>query len=151
MRKNLYFSIFFIVSLISYSEIKLKIHEPIRFENINTSLSKDVIVGKGSIEIYTDNLEEDYGKKIAIKFPETGLMTNMKRWLKIEKFMVEEKDRNLIIQNERVLVDVYAFLSRKNINDGRMEATFIEGEYTGYLPLIVSEYSKIVNETKEKK
>ncbi|MGL5123367.1 MAG: hypothetical protein ACRC6K_04295 [Fusobacteriaceae bacterium] len=140
--------IFLVIGGISYSEIKLKIHEPMRFENINVTNMSDVIVGKATIEISTDNIEADYGKKLTFKFPNSGLMTNRKRWLKIEKYMMEDSDKNIIVENERRLVNVYAVIDRKVINDGRMEAKFIEGEYVGYLPIIASEYSEIIGESK---
>ncbi|MGL6063484.1 MAG: hypothetical protein ACRC0S_00095 [Fusobacteriaceae bacterium] len=136
--------IFLITGLISYSEIKIKIHEPMRFENINMTTMSDEIVGKATIEVSTDNIEEDLGKKLTFKFPESGLMTNKKRWLKIEKYMMEDSDKNIIVENERRLVNVYAMIDRKVINDGKLEAKFIEGEYVGYLPVIVSQYSKII-------
>lgn len=133
-----------ILSIPSFSQIKLKIHEPMRFENINTTSMTDIVVGKGVIEIYTDELEKDFGKKLVFKFPEKGLMTNKKRWLKIEKYMMEESEKNIIIENERRLVSIYAIIDRTTLNDGIMDAKFLEGEYVGYLPIIVSQYSDIV-------
>lgn len=138
-------TIFFVVlSVISYSQVKLKIHEPMRFENINTTTMSDVIIGKGIIEIYTDDIENDLGKKLVIKFPEKGLMTNKKRWLKIEKYMMEESDKNIIIENERRLVNIYAVIDRTTINDGIIEAKVLEGEYIGFLPIVISQYTKIL-------
>ena len=87
MKKLLLF-LMSIISFSSYSEIKLKIYEPMRFEAVNLSNMSDTVIGRGSIEIYTDNLENDYGKKLVFKFPEKGLMTNKKRWLKIEKYLI---------------------------------------------------------------
>lgn len=134
---------FLVMAITSYSEVKLKIHEPMRFENINMTTLPDTIVGKATIELSTDNIEEDFGKKLTFKFPESGLMTNKKRWLKIEKYMMEESDKEIILENERRLINIYAIIDRKVINDGKMEANFIEGEYVGYLPIIVSQYSDI--------
>ncbi|MGL5725310.1 hypothetical protein [Cetobacterium sp.] len=134
---------FLVMAITSYSEVKLKIHEPMRFENINMTTLLDTIVGKATIELSTDNIEEDFGKKLTFKFPESGLMTNKKRWLKIEKYMMEESDKEIILENERRLINIYAIIDRKVINDGKMEANFIEGEYVGYLPIIVSQYSDI--------
>ncbi|MGL5123059.1 MAG: hypothetical protein ACRC6K_02690, partial [Fusobacteriaceae bacterium] len=88
--------------------------------------------------------------KVTFKFPESGLMTNKKRWLKIEKYMMEDSDKNIIVENERRLVNVYAIIDRKVINDGKVEAKFIEGEYVGYLPVIASQYSEIIGEAVEK-
>lgn len=142
--KFIVFILLSILSIPSFSQIKLKIHEPMRFENINTTSMTDIVVGKGMIEIYTDDLENDYGKKLTFKFPEKGLMTNKKRWLKIEKYMMEDSEKNIIIENERRLVSIYAIIDRTTLNNGVMDAKVLEGEYVGYLPIIVSQYSKIV-------
>lgn len=149
--KKIVLFIFFSVGAISYSEVNIKIHEPMRFENINMSTISDAVVGKAVVEISTDDLENDYGKKLVFKFPESGLMTNKRRWLKIEKYMMEDSDKNIILENKRRLVNVYAIIDRKTINDGRMDAKILEGEYVGYLPLIVSQYSKIIGKKEDKK
>lgn len=154
--KKLLFILMTIISCSSYSEIKLKIHEPMRFEAINLSTMSDAVIGRGSIEIYTDDIENDYGKKLVFKFPEKGLMTNKKRWLKIEKYLMEDKDKVIIIENERRVVNIYAVIDRSTINDGKMEAKFIEGEYVGRIPIVASQYTKILgkkegSETKEVK
>lgn len=146
MKKLLLF-LMSIISFSSYSEIKLKIYEPMRFEVVNLSNMSDTVIGRGSIEIYTDNLENDYGKKLVFKFPEKGLMTNKKRWLKIEKYLMEDKDKTITIENERRIVNIYAVIDRSTINDGKMEAKFIEGEYVGQIPIIASQYSKVLEET----
>lgn len=148
MLKKFILFVFFSVGLISYSEVSVKIHEPMRFENINMTTISDAVVGKAVVEISTDDLENDYGKKLAFKFPESGLMTNKRRWLKIEKYMMEDSDKNIILENKRRLVNIYAIIDRKTINDGKIDAKILEGEYVGYLPLIVSQYSKIIG-TKE--
>lgn len=149
--KKIVLFIFFSVGAISYSEVNIKIHEPMRFENINMSTISDAVVGKAVVEISTDDLENDYGKKLVFKFPESGLMTNKRRWLKIEKYMMEDSDKNIILENKRRLVNIYAIIDRKTINDGRMDAKILEGEYVGYLPLIVSQYSKIIGKKEDKK
>lgn len=149
--KKIVLFIFFSVGAISYSEVNIKIHEPMRFENINMSTISDAVVGKAVVEISTDDLENDYGKKLVFKFPESGLMTNKRRWLKIEKYMMEDSDKNIILENKRRLVNVYAIIDRKTINDGRMDAKILEGEYVGYFPLIVSQYSKIIGKKEDKK
>ncbi|MGL5459973.1 MAG: hypothetical protein ACRDBY_10195 [Cetobacterium sp.] len=144
MLKKIMLFIFFLVGLISYGEVSIKIHEPMRFENINMTTISDVVVGKAVVEVSTDDFENDYGKKLIFKFPESGLMTNKRRWLKIEKYMMEDSDKNIILENKRKLVNIYAIIDRKTINDGKIDAKILEGEYVGYLPLIVSQYSKII-------
>lgn len=147
MKKILLF-VYLMMVTITYSEIKLKIHEPMRFENINMTTLLDTVIGKAVIELSTDDIEKDFGKKLTFKFPESGLMTNKKRWLKIEKYMMEESDKNIILENERRLINIYAVIDRKVINDGKLEAKFVEGEYVGYLPVIVSQYSEIIGTKK---
>lgn len=144
MIKKITLFIFISLGAISYSEVSIKIHEPMRFENINMTTVSDAIVGKAVIEISTDDYENDYGKKLTFKFPESGLMTNKRRWLKIEKYMMEDSDKNIILENKRRLVNIYAIIDRKTINDGKLDAKILEGEYVGYLPLVVSQYSKII-------
>lgn len=144
MIKKIMVALFILTSICSYSQIKIKIYEPMRFENINTTTMSDVVVGKGTIEVYTDDFENDLGKKLTFKFPEKGLMTNKKRWLKIEKYMMENSEKNITIDSERRLINIYAVIDRKGINNGTMEAKFLEGEYVGYLPIVVSQYSKIL-------
>ena len=53
----------FLVTSIVYGEIRLKIHEPIRFENVNTKAVGDIVVGQGSIEVFSDDIENDKNKK----------------------------------------------------------------------------------------
>lgn len=151
MIKKIMLFIFFSIGIISYSEVSVKIHEPMRFENINMTTISDAVIGKATIEIATDDLENDYGKKLTFKFPESGLMTNKRRWLKIEKYLMEDSDKNIILENKRRLVNVYAVIDRKTINDGKLDAKILEGEYVGYLPLIVSQYSKIVGKKESEK
>lgn len=147
--KKVLLSLFVLISCSSYSEIKLKINEPMRFENINVTTMSDAVIGRGSIEIYTDDIENDYGKKLVFKFPEKGLMTNKKRWLKVERYLMEDKDKNIIVENERRVVNIYAVIDRNTINDGKMEAKFIEGEYVGEIPVVVSQYTKILGKKEE--
>lgn len=142
---------FILITNLSYSKVILKIHEPMRFEILNITNMSDVVVGKGVIEIYTDDIENDYGKKLVFKFPEKGLLTNKKRWLRIEKYMMEDKDKNVIIENERRLVPIYAIIDRNTLNDGKMEAKYLEGEYVGQIPIVVSEYTKIVGKVESEK
>lgn len=126
---------------LTFSEIKVKIAEPMRFKSINTThLDKDKVLGKGIIEIYTDNKEEDIGKKIVFEFPEYNLMTNRRKWLKVEKLGMESSKKEMIITKEREQVEFYAVLDRRDINKG--EVIDIEGEYVGYIPIVVSQYSK---------
>lgn len=139
----------FILGTLSYGEIKIKIHEPIRFKNVNTRAVGDLIVGEGSLEISTDKLEEDFNKKLIFKFPETGLMTNKKRWLKIEKYVMDNSDKEFKITKKRKLVKIYALLRRKTLNDKMIDASILEGEYVGRVPIIVEQYGKPIGKVEE--
>lgn len=130
------------LSSLTFSEIKVRIAEPMRFGDINTThVGKTKALGKGVIEVYTDNKEEDIGKKIVFEFPEYNLVTNRKNWVKVEKLAMETKDKEIIVTKEREQFNLYAVLERKDINSGK-DADIIEGEYIGYIPIIVSQYRK---------
>lgn len=135
----------FLINFISFAEIKIKIHEPMRFDNINISTFKNVVIGKATLEISTDDLENDFGKKLVFKFPDEGLMTNKKRWLKIDKYIMDKNEKSIIIENKRRLVNIYAFIDRTSLNNNKFDAKILEGEYVGYLPIIISQYSKIID------
>ncbi|MGL4801293.1 MAG: hypothetical protein ACRC18_03410, partial [Cetobacterium sp.] len=84
MKKLILLVFLFSIQKLTFSEIKVKIAEPMRFKSINTThLDKDKVLGKGIIEIFTDNKEQDFGKKIMFEFPEYNLMTNRRKWLKV--------------------------------------------------------------------
>lgn len=129
-------------SISSYGEITLKIVEPIRFKHVNTrAIGEDKIAGEGTIEIHAE--EGDIGKKLTFKFPEFGLMTNMKRWVKIEKYIMEDKDKNFEIVKQNDVVKFYAILNRRNLDKGEL-AEAIEGEYVSYVPIVVRQFGKVI-------
>lgn len=130
----------FVFTVKSYSDISLKIHEPIRFENVNTRGVGDIIVGKGSIEVFTDNLEVDRNKKFIFKFPKKGLMTNKKRWLEIDEYRMEDSEKTFRLTREKKIVKIYAIIERRKLNDQLISAEELEGEYIGYVPVIVEQY-----------
>ena len=131
------------MSVPSFSKVEISIFEPIRFKYFNTKmLGTDKIVGEGIIQITTDNKEEDYGKKLTFDFPKSGLMTNRKKWVKIEKYHLELPEKEMIITQETEHIKFYAILDRRDIDKGE-EAEIIEGDYVGYVPIIVSQYSKL--------
>lgn len=140
--KNLILIVFlFSIGRLTFSEIKIKIAEPMRFKSINTThLEKDKVLGKGIIEVFTDNKEEDFGKKIVFEFPEYNLMTNRRKWLKVEKLGMESSKKEVIITKEREQFELYAILDRKDVAKG--EVIDIEGEYVGYIPIVISQYKK---------
>ena len=68
-----------IITNLSYSALRLKIIEPIRFGEVDIKAVGDSVVGQGAIEIFSDDLENDKDKKFIFRFPKKGLMTNKKR------------------------------------------------------------------------
>ena len=133
------------ITVTTYSEISLKIHEPIRFENINTKAVGDVVIGQGSIEVFSDNLEVDQNKKFVFKFPKKGLITNKKRWVKIDKYIMEDSDKTFKLTSEKKIIKIYAVIERRKLNDQLINAEDLEGEYIGYVPIIVEQYGQPLN------
>lgn len=146
MIKKIIFSFMFI-NLITFGEIHIKIFQPLRFNNVNTrSVSEsDSVIGEGILEISTDNLKKDEGKELAFLFPQKGLMTNRKKWVKIDSYYMDLKDKKLIIDRETVQVKFYAKLDRDNFRKPGEDPEIVEGDYIGYVPIIVSQYSKLEN------
>ena len=94
------------LNIATFAEVRVKIHEPVRFKNINTKAYGEVVVGQGAIEVYSTAIEEDLGKKIKIRFPEQGLMTNQKRWLKVEKYKIAKIDEEFVIDREKRMLSL---------------------------------------------
>lgn len=147
MKQKLYISIFFILySISTFSKITVSIFEPIRFKKISTrEIGADKIIGEGVIQISTDDKEKDYGKKIVFDFPKQALMSNRKKWIKVEKLHVEVPNKSLIVTQETEHVKVYAVLNKRDIDKGE-EADIIEGRYEGYVPIIISQYGRLPNQ-----
>lgn len=140
--KKIMLLMFFIISTLSFSKVEIKIIEPLRFQYLNTrQLSSEKLVAKGVIEITADK-EEDFGKKITFDFPKQGLMTNKKKWVKIEKYHLELPEKEMIITQETEHINFYAILDRRDLSKGE-RPEIVEGVYTGYVPIIISEYSKL--------
>lgn len=132
-----------LMSTIVLGEVFVKIHEPIRFNDLSTtSIERDYIVGEGTFEIYTDDEKNDLGKKIVFRFPEEGYMSNKKNSIKIDKYSMETDDNSMIISKKRELVKFYALVNRRNIGRDK-DPKIVEGEYTGYVSVIFSLYERI--------
>ena len=133
------------LNIATFAEVKVRIHEPIRFKNVNTKAYGEVVVGQGAIEIYSTAIEEDLGKKIKIKFPKQGLLTNQKRWLKVEKYKIAKDDEEFVIDREKRIVNFYAFIRRRELNKNDLDGARVEGEYLGYTPILIEQYGKPLN------
>lgn len=142
MKKMLWLLGMCLVSSLSFGEVHIKIHEPIRFKDLNIkSLERDYLVGEGSFEIYIDK-EEDIGKKIVFRFPDSGYMTNKKNIIKVDKYSMVTDENSMIISTKREIVKFYALVNRREIGKNK-EPKIIEGEYVGYVPVVFSLYENI--------
>lgn len=138
--KKLISILFLIINIFSFSKVEIKILEPLRFEYLSTKkLSNENIAGYGIVEIRAD--KSDFGKKITFDFPKQGLMTNRKKWIKINKYGLDLPKKEIIVKQEVEHIKFYALLDKKDIDKGE-ESKIIEGEYIGYIPIVISEYSK---------
>ena len=141
--KKLIMFLFILIKSISFSEINIKIFEPIRFKEISTiGLGSDRVIGIGILEISTDDLEIDKDKKLKFNFPKKGLMTNRKKWIKIDEYRLETLNNDFIITKKIEQIKIFTILNKRDIDNGE-EADVIEGDYIGYVPIIISQYSKL--------
>lgn len=72
------------------------------------------------------------------------MITNRKKWVKIKEYRLETKNNDFIVTKEVEYVRIYAVLNKRDIDNGE-EAEIIEGEYIGYVPIIVSQYGRLIN------
>lgn len=133
-----------ILSTASFSALSVKIYEPIRFSHINTTAIGEEAVAEGTLEITSSNLEEDFEKKLKFRFPNNNLMTNRKRWLKINRVEMDNPKKELIVTGEKMHVKFYAVISRRELNSFTTPGEVLEGEYVGVIPMIIEEYGKPV-------
>ncbi|MGL5965091.1 MAG: hypothetical protein ACRCZ9_09650 [Fusobacteriaceae bacterium] len=141
MKKNYIIIIFLLLFSTAFSEIKMKIVEPLRFRDINHSeIGTNEVVAVSHVEIYTTDTKRDLGKRITFKFPEYINMTNRKKWIKIQKVGMDKKQNEIILRSERELVKFYAILDRRELDRGE-KIELIEGEYIGQLPIVMGIYS----------
>lgn len=145
MKKLIGMIVLLSLSTLAHGEIRVKIHEPIRFKNVNTKAYGDLIIGQGALEVYSTAIEEDLDKKVKIRFPKEGLMTNKKRWLKVEGFKMAKSDEEFVIDKEKRIVNFYAFIRRRELNKSETDGTLVEGEYLGYTPIVIEQYGKLLN------
>ncbi|MBC2852024.1 hypothetical protein H5J22_11510 [Cetobacterium sp. 8H] len=148
MRKNIVLIVFMTIFSMSFSEIKVKIVEPLRFRDINqTEVGPNQVVAVSHVEIYTTDKKKDLGKRITFKFPNFINLTNRKKWIKVERVGMDRKQNEIMLENERELVKFYAILDRHELDRGET-IEVIEGEYVGQLPIIMGVYSLVNVNTK---
>ncbi|ERT68262.1 hypothetical protein HMPREF0202_01832 [Cetobacterium somerae ATCC BAA-474] len=133
---------FMILSTVLLGEIKVRIVEPLKFRDINaTEIGPNQVLATSQIEIFTDNKEEDIGKRVVFKYPEYMMLSNRKKWIKINKIGMEIKEQELILERERVPVIFYAVLDKRELDKGE-QINIIEGEYSGKFPIVYSVYKR---------
>lgn len=153
MKKIFILILMFVITILSYSEIKISIYEHMKFNDINTTDLKDSIVGVGTLQIQAD--EEDFGKELEFIYVKKGMMTNRQNIIPIDNFTIDKRElddkRNnkMIIDRKTKLVKFYAVLDRRKISRKRMNDEIIEGKYVGAMPIMVSIYAP--EEKKESK
>lgn len=161
--KKMFLGALLVLSNVAYAEISIRIFEPIRFKDINTRSLGEYVIGEGTLEISTDRLNDvvdengnvlkdengvlmlgDSGKKIEFKIPEYGgLLNNGKRYLKVEKYVMEDSDKNYVVDREKKHIKIYAYIPKKSLNDKNEDASVLEGEYVGRVPIIAVQKSRI--------
>lgn len=161
--KKLFLTALLVVSSVAYAEISIKIFDPIRFKDINTRSLGEYVIGEGTLEVSTDRLDDivdengnvlkdengvlmlgDRGKKIEFKIPEYGgLLNNGKRYLKVEKYVMEDSEKNYVIDREKKHIKIYAYIPKKSLNDKSEDASVLEGEYVGRVPIVAVQKSRI--------
>lgn len=137
--------LFFSLSILSFAEIKVRVIEPLKFRNINsTEIGPNQVLAVSQVEVYTDDKEKDLGKRVVFKYPDYILMTNRKKWVKIKKIGLEIKENEIILDRERIPIIFYAVLDRRDLDKGE-DVKIIEGEYVGNFPVNFSVYKRKQN------
>lgn len=135
--------IFFILSYISFGKIEIKVIEPMVFKRLNSEALGSKVIAKGVIEVSTDNKEEDYGKLLKFLFPRIGYLTNKKHWLKVEGFYIEKDNDEVVLTREKEHINFYGIIDRKNIGKRDFPPEVLEGNYIGYIPIDIAQYSRL--------
>ena len=148
---NILLMIFLGLSQISFSKIDIKVVEPMTFKRLNSEALGSKVIARGVLEKSTDDKENDYGKLLKFLFPKIGYLTNKKHWIKVEGFYIEKDDDELVLKKEKELVNFYGIIDRKNIGKWDFPPEVIEGNYIGYIPIDVAQYSKLPENIKKSK
>lgn len=142
VKKYIFLILFLAFNFVSYAKVKISIYEPIRFEKTSTRELSQYVKGTGVIEITTDDLEEDENKKIVLNFAESGLLTNGRRFIRVEKFEVDKKDKEFEIKEKSKRITFYALVHKSELNDMVRTGEDIEGVYYGRLNIVAELYGK---------
>ena len=83
-------------------------------------------------------------------------MTNKKRWVEIEKYIMKDSDKEFKLTRDKKIVKIYALIKRSSLNSQLISGDDLQGEYIGYVPIVVEQYGKPIivdnsSESDEKK
>lgn len=137
--------IFFLLTLTVYGKIKITC-KPIVFKEVraqNNGVYKSKATARGVIEIYSDNIDEDFGKLVTFQVPSHTYITNKKRWVKTDQVLFKKNEQEVIIDSENKKVIFHVLLDKKELSKEE-NRDLIDGIYTGSLPLNYSIYEKEV-------
>ncbi|MGL5191914.1 MAG: hypothetical protein ACRC7S_19935 [Cetobacterium sp.] len=140
---KLFISIYFMLAFTAFANLRIT-SKPIVFKEIrahNNGAFKDKVSGRGIIEIYSDNLEEDLGKLIVFSLPEYTHITNKKRWVKTDKIIFKKEDKEITINKENTKIIFYVILDKKDLSTEE-NRELIEGIYKGSLSMNYSIFEK---------
>ncbi|MGL6114500.1 MAG: hypothetical protein ACRC1R_05620 [Cetobacterium sp.] len=140
MLKKIFFFFIFFTSLL-HGEVEINLRDSLKFKEIRRGgLDKNgYVIAQGLLEVSCS--QEDIGKLIIFNVPPYGLMTNKKRWLKIEKIVFENNNNKLILKDTKHFIKIYGILNKHELNK-HSRADINEGSYIGYFPINFSIYSK---------
>ncbi|MGL4904405.1 MAG: hypothetical protein ACRC34_02760 [Cetobacterium sp.] len=127
----------------AFCKVKITI-KPIVFKEIRAQSSgnyKSRAVARGVVEIYSDNLDDDFGKLVSFTFPEYTYITNHKRWVKTDKIVFKKNEKDVIIDSENKKIIFHVVLDKKELSKEE-NRELIDGIYVGVLPMNYSIYSK---------
>ncbi|MGL4987813.1 MAG: hypothetical protein ACRCYM_00420 [Cetobacterium sp.] len=140
---KIFFTLFLLITSTAFSKIKITT-KPVVFKEVRAQSSgnyKSRAVARGVIEIYSDNLEEDFGKLVTFSFPEYTYITNHKRWVKTDKIVFKKNEKDVIIDSENKKIIFHVVLDKKELSKEE-NRELIDGIYVGILPMNYSIYSK---------
>lgn len=135
--------IFFLLTFTVFGKIKITC-KPIVFKEVraqNNGVYKSKATARGVIEIYSDNMEEDFGKLVAFQVPTHTYITNKKRWVKTDKVVFKKNEQEVVINSETKKIIFHVILDKKELSKEE-NRDLIDGVYAGTLPINYSIYEK---------
>ena len=137
------FLIFFLLTFTVFGKIKITC-KPIVFKEVraqNNGVYKSKATARGVIEIYSDNMEEDFGKLVAFQVPSHTYITNKKRWIKTDKVVFKKNEQEVVMDSETKKIIFHVILDKKELSKEE-NRDLIDGVYAGTLPINYSIYEK---------